>query len=323
MSYSHKLPEGVTPKCLQDGKENPKYVDLLEEDKPIAGQKFVCLSFVSPEHILKQKEQFLFEEFINQWDFKKSMEKFTQFLNFISFKYSMSFDKLTKDFNDFTKEEGVSLKTASSIGDDYKTFTDAHEEELAEKFDEKHKFQTSIRGIKVRGVFSTQGEAELRCKLLREVDPDHDIYVGQVGMWVPFHPEAYKTGRVEYMEETLNQLMSDKKKNEDLAKHDFEKRVREAKQKAIEDNMKKAEASGNKLTQTINEKGELIGVANVANVDGLNEDSTIDDIKKSMFECENVVMDTKNTDHGLSKLTSSHVDAVDTVDTVDTADTDN
>ena len=32
-----------------NGKNNPKYVDLLEEDKPIAGQKFVCVSFVSPE----------------------------------------------------------------------------------------------------------------------------------------------------------------------------------------------------------------------------------------------------------------------------------
>ena len=35
--------------------KNTKYVDLLEEDKPIAGQKFVCVSFVSPENILKQK----------------------------------------------------------------------------------------------------------------------------------------------------------------------------------------------------------------------------------------------------------------------------
>ena len=155
----------------------------------------------------------------------------------------------------------------------------------------------------MRGVFSTQGEAELRCKLLREVDPNHDIYVGQVGMWVPFHPEAYKTGRVEYMEETLNQLMSDKKKNEDTAKQDFEKRVREARQKAIEENMKKAEESGNKLTQMINADGELVGISNIANFDGLDEDSTIDDIKKSMFEAENVVLD-KNTDHGLSKLTS-------------------
>lgn len=303
MSFQNKLPEGVTPKYLEDGKENPKYVDLLEEDKPIAGQKFVCLSFVSPEHILKQKDQFLFEEFIKQWDFKKSMEKFTQFLNFISFKYSVPFDKLTSDLQDFTKEEGTSLSLASTVSDDYKTFIDNNEDELDQQFGEKHKFQTSIRGIKVRGVFATQGEAELRCKLLREVDPNHDIYVGQVGMWVPFHPEAYKTGRVEYMEETLNQLMSDKKKNEDMAKQDFEKRVREAKQKAIEENMKKAEESGNKLSQTLNEKGELVGVSNVANFDGLDENSTIEDIKKSMFEAENVVMD-KNTDHGLSKLSN-------------------
>jgi tRNA(His) 5'-end guanylyltransferase len=303
MSFSNKLPEGVTPKYLPDGKENPKYVDLLEEDKPIAGQKFVCLSFVSPEKIIKQKEEFLYEEFIKQWDFKKSMEKFTQFLNFVAFKYpSLSFDKLMADFNDFTKEEGESLKLASSISDDYKTFIDNNEEQLDQKFGELHQFQTSTRGIKVRGVFPTQGEAELRCKLLREVDSNHDIYVGQVGMWVPFHPDAYKTGRVEYMEETLNQLMADKKKNEDMAKHDFEKRVKEAKQKAIEENMKKAEESGNKLTQTINADGELVGVANVANFDGLDEDATIDDIKKNMFEAENVVVD-KNGDHGLSKLT--------------------
>jgi hypothetical protein len=298
------LPKGVTPKYLPDGKENTKYVDLLEEDKPIAGQKFVCLSFVSPEHIIKQKEQFLFEEFVKQWDYKKSMEKFTQFLNFVSFKYSLSFDKLTADFQEFTKEEGETIRATSAtlISDDYKTFLDNNEDDLEQKFGEKHGFQTSTRGIKVRGVFATQGEAELRCKLLREVDPNHDIYVGQVGMWVPFHPEAYKTGRVEYMEETLNQLMSDKKKNEETAKQEFDKRVREARQKAIEENMKKAEESGNKLTQTINADGELVGISNVANFDGLDENSTVEDIKKSMFEAENVVLD-KNSDHGLSKLT--------------------
>ena len=43
-------------KLTKNGKPNPKYVDLLEEDKPIAGQKFVCVSFVSPENILKKKE---------------------------------------------------------------------------------------------------------------------------------------------------------------------------------------------------------------------------------------------------------------------------
>ena len=34
-------------------------VDLLDEDKPIAEQKFVCLSFISPEYIIKKKLYFL------------------------------------------------------------------------------------------------------------------------------------------------------------------------------------------------------------------------------------------------------------------------
>lgn len=47
-------------KKMNNGKKNSKYVDLLEEDKSIAGQKFACVSFVSPENILKQKEIFFF-----------------------------------------------------------------------------------------------------------------------------------------------------------------------------------------------------------------------------------------------------------------------
>ena len=58
--------------------------------------------------------------------------------------------------------------------------------------------------LKVRGVYLQQ--AELRCKLLREVDPNHNVYVGP-GMWMPWELEAYKTGRVEYLEEELNQLV--------------------------------------------------------------------------------------------------------------------
>jgi hypothetical protein len=40
--------DAYQPRMTPDGKINPKFVDLLEEDKPIANQKFVCVSFVSP-----------------------------------------------------------------------------------------------------------------------------------------------------------------------------------------------------------------------------------------------------------------------------------
>jgi hypothetical protein len=302
MSFSKPIepPKGVELKNNIDGTENAKYIDLLDEDKGIAGQKFVCLSFISPEEILKQKDKYFFEKFLKNWDFSKSMEKFTQFLNFVSFKYTIDFDKVTKDFQEFIKDERDNLIN-SSIEDDYKNFMDKHEEQLEKEFNEEHQFQTSIRGIKVRGCFPTQQEAELRCKLLRQNDPNHDVYVGPVGIWVPFHPDAYKTGRVEYMEETLNELMSEKNKNEEKAKDEFDTRVKETKQKAIEDNKKKALETGAKLTQTINAEGDLVSVANTNTQEtSMGENATLEDIKTELFEGDNVVMD-KNNNHGLKE----------------------
>ena len=72
-------------KKLPNGKPNPKYVDLCDEDQPIAGQKFACMSFISPDKILKKRETFLFQHFVHQWDLTKSMEKFSDFLNFLSY----------------------------------------------------------------------------------------------------------------------------------------------------------------------------------------------------------------------------------------------
>ena len=309
MSFSKPIdntntPINVTLKTNPDGSDNAKYIDLLDEDRVIAGQKFACLSFISPEQIIKQKDMFLFENFIKMWDVSKSLEKFTQFLNFVSYKYHLDFDKVSEDFKEFSKDEKEKLLT-STIEDDYKNFLDEHEDRLEKEFGEAHSFQTSVRGIKVRGVFPTQQEAELRCKMLRQNDPNHDVYVGPVGIWVPFHPEAYKTGRVEYMEETLNELMSEKKKNEDKAKDEFDARVKETKEKAIEENKKKAAESGNKLTQDINKEGNLVSVANMNTQEStMGENVTIEDIKSELFEGENIVTNDK-TDKGLSNLTNA------------------
>jgi hypothetical protein len=287
-----------------NGKNNPKYVDLLEEDKPIAGQKFVCVSFCSPEKILKDKQLFFFEQFLKKWEFNKSMEKFVQFLNFVSFKYNISFDDASNDFKDFVKEEKETLSKIN-LDDDFKTFLDNNEEELQKQFDLAHNFQTSTRGLKIRGSYPTQEEAEMRCKMLREVDSNHDVFVGPVGLWMPWEPEAYKTGRVEYMEEELNQLMSEKTKNESNAKVAFEQRLKETKQKAIEENIKSAEKSGNILTQTIDDKGNLIGVNNVNTQEAAlkeNENISTADICMELFEGENVVIG--KSDNGQSLLVS-------------------
>jgi hypothetical protein len=253
-------------------------VDLLDEDKPISNQKFVCVSFVSPENIIKRKEEFFFEQFVKNWDLIKSMQKYAQFTAFLAYKYNLNTEQITTDLNEFCKEEANAL-SKESISDDYKTFLDKHLDELELEYNKQNSFQTSTRGIKIRGVFPSQEEAELRAKMLREYDPNFDVYVGPVGMWMPWEPDAYRTGQVNFLEDQLNDLMMNKQKNEASAKEYFDKRVKDMKRKAIEDNIKKATESGNKLSQTIDTQDNLVNVKNV-------------DIRKTLFETDNVV--TKN-----------------------------
>jgi hypothetical protein len=75
--------------------------------------------------------------------------------------------------------------------------------------------------------------------------------------------------------------MSNKKANEENAKDYFNKRVKESKKKAMEENIEKANSTGNKLTQTLNKEGELIGVKNIVDVSEVNAE---------LFDSENIVL---------------------------------
>jgi hypothetical protein len=269
-------------KLNTDGTKNTKYVDLCDEDPPLAGQKFACMSFVSPDKILKKREVYLFNQFIKNWEFSKSMERYFEFIHFIAYKYNLKVETLITDFNEFVKEETDKLKK-SGIEDDYKNFLDKQEDKLNETFNREHAFQTSVRGLKIRGVYSTQDEAEERCKKMREHDPNHDIYVGPVGVWVPWDPDAYKTGRVEHLEEELNALHKEKLKNEEMAKKEFEERVRETKKKAIMENIEKANKSGNVLTQTMDSEGNLVGVKETVDFDSRD---AVDEVESAKLRDE-------------------------------------
>ena len=283
--------KNITYPTNNDGSKNDKYIDLLDEDKPIAGQAFCCISFISPEQIIKQKEMFYIDEFIKDWDLSKSFEKFNQFLNFISYKYTLSFEDLTQDMNLFITTEKDELSKTNLL-DDYKNFLDKNETKLENSFNALNHFKTSVRGIKIRGGFPSQPEAESRAKMLRESDPNHDVYVGPVGMWMPFHPEAYKTGRVEYLETELNQLMHEKTNNEAHAKADFDNRIKEARVKAMEDNKTKALKSGNKLTQVLNDDGKLVNIRNINLDDDSDEEKNspepLVNIQKELFSDDNI-----------------------------------
>jgi adenine-specific DNA methylase len=66
--------------------------------------------------------------------------------------------------------------------------------------------------------------------------------------------------------------------------------------------IEKAKEHNNRLTQTINENGELVSIQNMNTQEkNLGVNATIDEIKHELFEGDNIVMD-KNSDHGLAEL---------------------
>ena len=142
MNIEHRLND--------DGSINPKYIDLLDEDKPISGQNLLVY-LLSPEYIIKDKIYIILMN-LQTMGMTKAFEKYSQFLNFISYKYNIEYQDLVTDLNDFAKDQKNVLSN-TSIEDDFKSFMDKNEEKLDEEFSRLHNFKTSVRGIKIRGVF--------------------------------------------------------------------------------------------------------------------------------------------------------------------------
>jgi hypothetical protein len=74
---------------------------------------------------------------------------------------------------------------------------------------EQYKEQ-KILGIKVRGVFETYEEAKSRADQLQKQDKYHNIFVGEIGKWLPFNVDIATMETEDdpvYREQALNQYM--------------------------------------------------------------------------------------------------------------------
>ena len=203
-----------------------KETDYLDEDKPLRGQNYVCLSFISPEDILIDKEVFHFSKFINSFSSQVDM----LFTN-LKQKYPDDGQLL-----DVIKENNSHLFDIKELQDQYKFFKGLNNHELETEFLKINDFKTSMRGIKVRGVFDTLKEAQTRAEVLKRMGDKFDIYVAQVGCWCPWSPNPEDLQDQEYAESSLNTLMKKYKENQ-LSKDElYEKR----KQEKLEDAMKDA-----------------------------------------------------------------------------------
>ena len=261
----------------------------LEQDKEIPGQKYVCLSFLSPEKVLANKEVFFYSRFLENYEVEYKVTASEKFLMDQILQVTKAIAKvedlvansglaapsttdvsgssnildkqsqpqagdatvpvdakkwrddalkvmqdtraaLSKDAADdlaqYVKKNMRDFKE-TKIQEAFENFMFKNRKKLEEEFFTKNEFRTSIRGLKVRGVYDTAAEAGARAKTLQKLDPFFNVYVGQMGFWLPWDPEPADVTDQEYAEDQLNTLMKNYKQNESQKEALYEEQKRE------------------------------------------------------------------------------------------------
>lgn len=212
---------------MTEKKQNVIYTqetDYLDEDKPIRNQNYVCLSFLSPEEVLANKEVYYINKFLER--FSKDMDTL---LKALKTKFPDDVDIL-----DSVRESNEYIFDEKELQEQFRFFKEVNSVDLEREFHEKNDFRTSIRGIKVRGVFDTLKDAQNRADFLKKAGDKFDIFVGQVGCWCPWSPNPHDMEDVQYSEAQLNTLMAKYRENISLKDSFFEQRKNEKIQSARE-----------------------------------------------------------------------------------------
>jgi hypothetical protein len=327
---------------------------FLEPDDEIRGQKFICLSFLSPEKVLKNKDVYFFSKFLEFYalDYKvKATESFVMgqlrdlqsvlgdvqvdlensliaaessktelnatrlpqprvtdvsgspvtdvsgssvtdvsgsSVTDVSGSTTVEVDPLQRPrdtladtvkslkglVETITKARGsLAQKTATSLDEHVKanmsdfresTIVEAYEgymvvnkQKLEDEFHKENNFRTTVRGLKCRGTYSTHEQAVARAQSLHKKDPHFNVYVAEVGQWLPWDPEPDEVADQQYSNEQLNTLMQSYRENATKRDEFFEEQKR---QRIAEANAASAAAK----KATFGEKGKEIEAAQLA-----------------------------------------------------------
>ena len=188
-------------------------IDYLDEDPELPNQRYCIVSFISPEKVIAQKNDYYFSKFIQWMDYDWKVKGVEHFVAYLSKKYSINIDDIMKDFREFEKTHKEEIKK-SDVPEQYQVFLLKHEKELQERFDKDNNFQCNIRGVKVRRAFPSYEEAQLWCKVLQRKYPKDNLMIGRMGCWLPWEPSEHLMENVEYANTQLNEIMRKYKENE-------------------------------------------------------------------------------------------------------------
>lgn len=226
---------------------------FLKPDYKLPGQNYVCLSFISPEDEIRNKNLYFAKHFIHDYltellqikeDIlsvtdssvreKMASERQKRFEDLCSSGYKLSYDELSERFDNFKYTNSNTIE---------------HE------YNQENQFRTSTRGIKIRGVFDFRKEAEEHARNLQKTDPDFNIYVGECGHWLPWNPDPHNVEEQEFQNEKLNELAKLHRANKQHVDELYEQRKKES----LEDVQRTNQEQKNKNRLSESETKEKLG----------------------------------------------------------------
>ena len=153
----------------------------------------------------------------------------------------------------------------------------------------------TVSGIRFGGAYSTYDDACKQAKAIQQLDPYHNVFVGEGGKWLPFDPdpnsEAVKDS--EYADTRLNEIMKGHKDNQERAKVFHELRKTEKIIDNIKDNINEQNTNKKELTSKLSKAKTADEMKTIT--------SCIDNIDEQLKKMEEKMKDCMETEANLKK----------------------
>lgn len=255
--------------------------DYLEVDPPIPGQNYVCLSFVSPEDMIKKRALFEARQFIQ------------------SVLAAVASGEQTPE----------QAATESLTMDKYLDYAMAHESANEALFNAQNDSKTSVRGVKVRGSFDTLKEAQRKAKVLQTRDPTFNVFVGAMGYWLPWDPNPDKVENQEFANQQLNEIVKKYKENKQSKDEIWENDLRKRIEKTKADGLAGAAAAAAEVAASAPVEEEPIkvigGAADTADDSATNSNSNSNSSRAIFEESEDLFLSRKQKEQLTSYIVAA------------------
>jgi hypothetical protein len=214
-------------------------------------QRWAVISIITPEDRVKQRFFFSANKFLCYNVNKQLVDATTQIARDTNTKLNELFAKKVEHYKSssdpayglvaesllqiqtelaFNEEKMVSTTlrqyriNPEELVNQFDHYASINEKEITAEFTSEHDIGTSIRGLKIRGVYEDLQHAKMRGKHCRDnIEEAINTYVMPVGRWCPLdvNPDGIKDQ--DYMVEQLNEMMTKYNENVEQKNAFFEK----------------------------------------------------------------------------------------------------